>query len=436
MTFEEAMGFLNAAQWSQTRPGLGPVTELLHRIGDPQVGLRCVHAAGTNGKGSVCAYIESVLRAAGHKTGIYTSPYLEHFTERIRVDGEDIPEGDLTRITERVKAAVDAMEAEGLAVPTVFERITAVAFEYFAEKNCDIVVLEVGMGGRLDATNVIERPEVSVITKISYDHTEFLGDTLAEIAGEKAGIIKPGCPVVSYVQADEAAEVIKREASSVGAPLTFSPEDEAVLISSGITGQKFSLRGKEYEIGMLGRYQISNAVLALTALEQMKKNGWEIPDEAVFRGMKDAVWKGRFEVLSQEPVVIIDGAHNPDGVGSLAEGLKELFPGKKITFVAGVLADKDYGSMIDTMMPLAEKFITVTPESPRALPAEDLAVMIRDRGAEAVSCPSVKKAADDVRKFCTDFRKTGKKCPAPVICAFGSLYYIGEFRSEFTAGTE
>lgn len=437
MTYEEAVEFLNAPKYSETRPGLGPVTELMERLGNPQDQLKYVHIAGTNGKGSTAAYMDSVLRAAGYRTGLYTSPFLEQFNERIRVNGESIGNEDLARITTRVRDAVEQMESDGKTAPTIFEMVTAVAFLYFLEKQCSIVVLEVGMGGRLDATNIIRHPEVCVITKLGMDHMNFLGNTLGEIAREKAGIMKPGTPCVSWPQEEEAAEVLIREGKAISVPLTFADLKNVRILSSDLHGQRFRFRlpdgsgpeesgWKEIHIGMLGEYQVGNAVLALTALLAMKSRGWEIPEPALDRGMEAARWPGRFERLTENPLMIIDGAHNPDGVGSLVRGLQKLFPGKKLLFVAGVLADKDYDTMFSMVRPLAERFFCVTPESHRALPGADLAARLREGGSPAEAYAAVPEAVDAAVEAARLRRAEGGD---PVIVAFGSLYYIGEVRT-------
>lgn len=455
MTYEEAVDFLNEPKYSQTRPGLGPVTELLRRLGDPQDQLKYVHIAGTNGKGSTAAMADSVLRQAGYKTGLYTSPYLERFTERIRVDGLEIGRDDLSRITQRVKDTVDEMAADGQTAPTIFEMVTAVAFLYFAEQKCDIVVLEVGMGGRLDATNVIKDPEVCAICAIDYDHMQFLGNTLEEIAHEKAGIIKPGSYVVSHPQEPEVQQVLLDQCVKMGAHLRMVEDGDAVVVRSDIGGQNYKLRdGRQHRIGMLGSYQIRNALVVEAAVDALRKRGWKISEDDLARGLRNARWGGRFELVSHKPFILIDGAHNPNGARALREGLEALFPGRKFTFIAGVLADKDFDSVFRIIGPIAERFVTVEPVSERALPAAKLAEFLRDQGYDAESAPAAPLAAGEsagrspegkVTEFTRDeLEKAGRehiagtpeaaveyvraKYPDSVIVAFGSLYYIGEIR--------
>lgn len=420
MTYDEAVDFLKNPIYNLTRPGLDAVTELMTLLGNPQNKLKYVHIAGTNGKGSVSAMTESVLRHAGYKTGLYTSPFIERFTERIRIGDEEISRSDLARLTERVKLAVEGMLSSGHTAPTIFEMVTAVAFMYFFEKGCDIVILEVGMGGRLDATNIIKRSEVSVITRIGTDHTDFLGHTIEEIAGEKAGIIKEGCPVVAAGQRQEVNEIIKFYCDEREAPLIEVSAKNVDIIASDIKGQSFRLpNGSEYRISLLGKHQIMNALTAISAVSVLRTGGMMISEDALKLGLKAARWNGRLEVVYKSPIVIIDGAHNVDGAEALAASLSDLFPQQRITFIIGVLADKDIDAMLKPIIPSASRFLTVTPPNPRALSAEELANKIRRKGCESEACESISSAIDYCIKNYSD----------EVICAFGSLYYIGEIRA-------
>jgi len=421
LTYEESLAFLNAPVYSQTRPGLAPVTELMHELGDPQDGLKYVHIAGTNGKGSTASFIERILREAGYRTGLYTSPYLMQFTERMRVCGQEISKDDLARLTTKVKAAVDRIVAGGHTAPTIFEMVTAVAFLYFREQKCDIIVLEVGLGGRLDATNIIRESELSVIAAIDFDHMNFLGDTIEEIAYEKAGIIRKNGIVVSFPQRAEAEKVLREVSGEMDARL-YIAESGPVLLESNLRGQCFQLAdGREFHISLLGGYQIGNAAVAVMAMDRMAERGWKITPEALSRGLENARWPGRFELMSKNPMVLVDGAHNPNGVEALARGLRAFFPGRKFTFIAGVLADKDYTSMLRVVEPLAARFLTVTPDSERALAASELAADLRAGGFEAVSFTSVSDAAETALS----------EYPDEIICAFGSLYFIGDIRRVF-----
>ena len=386
-------------------PGLQVMEDLCARLGDPQKGLKCVHIAGTNGKGSCAAMVSAMLRAAGYRTGLYTSPDLTGPWERMQVDGVYINISDFARVTARVKAA-----CVGLEEPSYFEKITAAAFLWFAEQRCDYVVLETGLGGRLDATNVIENPAVSVIMPIGMDHTAVLGDTLAAIAGEKAGIIKPGCPAVTAVQPPEALAVIRDRAKAVGAPL--HEVDIIILspLSRSPAGQRFSYGGMEdISLPLLGRHQAENACAAIEAGRALGLSG-----NAIQKGLANAQWPCRFELMKTSPPFVLDGAHNGHGAAALAAGLKEYFPGQRFTMVMGVMADKPWREMLTLMEPLAARFICIAPEGPRALPAAELAAAIQTVPAET---------ADTLSQALSKCRAYG----GPV-CAFGSLYYIGQLR--------
>ncbi|MDD5922578.1 MAG: bifunctional folylpolyglutamate synthase/dihydrofolate synthase [Eubacteriales bacterium] len=430
MTYEEALSFLNAPKYSATRPGLGPVSELMKRLGNPEKHMKYVHITGTNGKGSTAAFIESALRESGYRTGLYTSPFIERFTERIRVCGEEIPEDDLARLTEMVREASLSMLSDGLTEPTVFEMVTAVAFLYFLERKCDIVVLEVGMGGRLDATNIIPSSEVSVITRIAMDHMEFLGNTLAEIAYEKAGIIRENGITVTCREDPEAAAVIEKTCRERSSRLVTADASGVRLLKQDLSGQEYSLpesEGTRIQIRKLGTYQIQNSLTAYTALEQMKERWPRLTEDTIHRGLLKAEWPGRLELMREDPVFLIDGAHNPNGVEALTESLRTLFPGEKFVFVAGVLKDKDYPAMFQMTDPLALRYFTVTPDSPRALPAEELRDFLRERDMDAESFDSVEEAARTAWNLATEPSESGILEP-PKVIAFGSLYYIGELR--------
>lgn len=422
MTYDEALEYLNAPQYAKTRPGLEPVRNLLNLLGNPQDQMKYIHITGTNGKGSTAAYIERILREAGYRTGLYTSPFLEHFTERIQVSGKEIPREDLARLTETVKGAVDMMKSAGMILPTIFEMVTAVGFLYFLEQACDLVVLEVGLGGRLDATNIIAGSEVAVITTIDYDHMDLLGDTLAEIAYEKGGIIKKKGTVVSYPQRKETEEVLCRRCREQQARLIFADLKEVSMVRWDIEGQCFSLPGYgELELTLLGRHQVNNAVIAITVAEQLREKGYHVSPRDIAQGLKKTRWKGRLEPVCRKPLILIDGAHNPNGVRGLYCSLCELFPNRKIVFIAGVLADKNYSEMFQIMKPLIKCVLTVTPSCTRALPGQELAEILRKDGLEAVYCDSAQTAVSVCQSRFSE----------EIICAFGSLYYIGDIRRCF-----
>ncbi len=399
---------------------------LLEKLGDPHKGVKYVHIAGTNGKGTTSAFVASVLREAGYKTGLYTSPFIQRFNERIQVNGEQIPDEDLARITTTISEKVPEVMAEGRRRPTIFELITALGFCWFKEQQCDIVVLEVGMGGRLDATNAImdEDSVVSAMVNIGFDHMEFLGDTLPLIAGEKAGIIKENGDVVVYGQSPEVEKVFYDKALEKHAAYTRSDNENAVVKQMDVTGTTFCFGPwQDMKIRLLGRYQVRNACTALTVIERLRLHGYVITDEQVYAGMEKAIWPGRAELLRQEPTVIVDGAHNPQGFEALMETMELLFPGKKLRIVLGVLADKDFQSGIDIAIPHAKKFYAVTPPSYRALDAGELAEDIREKSEVPVapfdSIPAAIEAA---------LAESGKD---DVIAILGSLYQVGDVRTYF-----
>lgn len=423
MRLEEALEFIHSTDWKRSQPGLKRVGELMNRLGNPQNDLRFVHVAGTNGKGSVCAMLSSVLTAAGYRTGLYTSPHLLRVNERMKVDGVDISDGDLVSLAERIKPAADAMEDR----PTEFELLTAMAFLYFQERRCDIVVLEVGLGGRLDATNLIRAPEAAVICNIGLDHTEVLGNTLGQIAGEKAGIIKPGTSAILYGQSLEVEDVVAQRCRDCGVPLRITDETRETLLSAGLDGQVLRYRERRaLRLSLLGTYQYHNAAVALDTVDILTSRGWRIPEEAVGSGLIGAVWPGRFEVIRRGPLVIVDGAHNPNGAEELAKCLDQYLPGRKLTFIMGVMADKDYRRMIRTMAPYAEQFVAVSPPGDRALPSAALREEIASiTGISAENGGSVEEGLS---------LALGRSGPDTAICAFGSLYQAGRVRAFFHKG--
>ena len=416
MTGQEAVELIHQEAWIGRKPGLSRTLELLGRLGNPHQSLKYIHITGTNGKGSTAAMVSSVLARAGIKTGLYTSPHLWTFHERFQVNGEMMPDEALGRITERVIQAGRGMEDPA----TEFELMTAVGMVYFQEADCDLVVLEVGLGGRLDSTNVIPAPEVAAITNIGLEHTQELGDTLALIAAEKSGIIKPGCSAVLYHQSGEVEDVVRSACEAAGVELTVSAPDTLEVLSSDRDGQLFRYRGKgPFRIGLLGEYQVNNAAMALEILWAMARRGWNISDEAILAGMEKAVWPARMELARRNPDVVLDGGHNPQCMEALARSLDKLYPGRKIWFLTGVLADKDFEDMFRHILPLARGFVTITPDSPRAMTADDLAGYLCSLGHEAAPCASTQEGLDKV------FSLAG---PEDVVCVCGSLYMIGEVR--------
>ena len=367
MTYEEALRYYAQIDMMGSHLGLDRMAELLRRLGNPEKQLKFVHVAGTNGKGSTAALLDACLRQAGYRVGLYTSPHLVRYNERFQVNGQPISDTALAEATEQVKTAADTMED----APTQFELLTCVAFCCFLSAGCDIVVLEVGLGGRLDATNSIPVPEAAVITRIGLEHTEILGDTIEKIAAEKGGIIKAGGTVVLGDSSEAVVGVTQEICQERGAALI--PARSAVPLSKSLEGQRFSWGPyPEICLSLLGEHQLQNAATALTVLEVLRTKGWQIPDEAILKGMRTAVWPGRFECVSRHPVIIIDGGHNQQCAEAIAVSLRSYFPGKKCSFLMGVLADKDFHGIFDAILPLAARIAAVTPDSHRALPAPEL----------------------------------------------------------------
>ena len=420
MTACEAISYIEHQGWSTTRLGLTRTRELLQKLGDPQKALKFVHVTGSNGKGSTCAMLDAILRAAGYRTGLYTSPYLQDFCERIQVNGENIPGETLARLTERVRAAAETMEDH----PSQFELVTALGMLYFTERRCDIVVLEVGMGGALDSTNVIDCPDAAVITNVGLEHTEYLGDTLEAIAETKSGIIKPGCNAVCYDGAPEVTAVVRRVCAERGVPLSCVDFSKLTPLSQDLDGQRFLWNGEAYRLALLGRYQLRNAATVLETVEALRKRGWAIPGEAAKAGLAQVTWPARMEVMCRDPLFLIDGGHNPQCAEALADSLRALLPKKKAVFLLGVLADKDYPRMLAQLTPLAQEFICLTPLSDRALPAEDLAAYLAAQGAKARACSDLEQGLRIA------FDAAGKD---GAVVAFGSLYLVGAVRGVYQA---
>lgn len=446
MTYEEALAYIHSTSWKGSRPGLGRTIELLDRLGRPQDTLRFVHVAGTNGKGSTSAMLASVLRAAGYRVGLYTSPFILRFNERMQVDGVDIPDDELAAVTAAVRPHADAMTD----TPTEFELITAIALVYFARRACDIVVFEVGMGGRLDSTNVIDAETVaaSVITGIAMDHTAFLGDTPAAIAAEKAGIIKPGVPVVfggrhapvetatsaektaadtlGSVQAVQTVQtvqtVIRDRAAAVGAPYVEVDHTRTANVRTDLFGADFDfadLRG--LHIPLAGVYQPINAATALTVLEMLAARGWgRITETAIREGLASVRWPGRFEILHREPPVISDGGHNPEGIAAAVAGVARYFGESGVCLVTGVMADKDYAPMVETMAEVTSRAFCVRPANDRALDPATYAEAFRAVGIPAEGYATVE---DGVHAAMETAAREGRA----VLC-LGSLYMYGEVR--------
>lgn len=417
MNYQEARAFLDEVGKSGSVLGLEGMKELLRRLGNPQDKLKFIHISGTNGKGSELAFLSEILTKSGYRTGRYISPTLYSYRERIQVDKEMIDRDSLAKLTTKVKEAIDGMLADGLQSPTVFEVETAISFLYFVEKQCDIVVLETGLGGTLDATNVVTTTVLEVIASIGMDHMMFLGNTLGEIAKNKAGIIKQGTLVVSAKQEPEAEEVVKKVSEEKHATLSIVNPEEIKDVHYGYETQRFSYKNwKDIEISLAGTYQIKNAALALEAVEALRSLGYQLSEETVRKGMKEATWRGRFSVIHKDPVVVIDGAHNPAAATVLKESLEIYFKGKNLYYIFGVFADKDYEKVIELTAPLAKQIVTVqTPNNPRALPAEELKKAVEKVNPNVKAAKSVAEAVEEVKAMTTK---------DDVVIVFGSLSFL------------
>ena len=419
MNYSEALSYIHSVCWKGSVPGLSRTRELLGKLGNPEQSLKFIHIAGTNGKGSTAAMLASILEEAGYTVGLYTSPFINRFNERMQVNHTCIGDEELAELTDYVRPYADSMADS----PTEFELITAIAMEFFKRKHCDIVVLEVGMGGALDSTNVIDTPEVAVIAAMGFDHTRELGSTMTEIASAKAGIIKPHGDVVIYGQNPEAEAVFERVAAEQHSTLSRPDYSQLIPGDFSLEGQSFSYgTWKDLRIPLVGAYQLNNAAVVLTAVEVLRRKGWSISDDAVREGLAHTRWPARFEVLHRDPVFIVDGGHNPHGIKATAESLQRIFPGRKFVFVTGVLADKDVEHILGLIVPMARRFYTVTPPNPRAMQADVLAQRIQAMGADAIPCDSIPQAVASAMDFAG---------PDGVVCALGSLYMSGDVRNCF-----
>lgn len=419
MDYKEALEYINGVSWLGSKPGLERITELLSRLDNPQSTLRYVHVAGTNGKGSISAMLASVLKKAGLKTGLFTSPYVNRFNERMQINGNQIEDFEVAKLVGEIKPHADAMDDH----PTEFEMMTAAALLWFSRSKCDIVVLEVGLGGRLDATNVIPCPDCCVIANIGLDHTAILGDTLEEIAYEKAGIIKDGCAVVMYQQYGEVMEAVRDVCYERNAELTVPDFDDIAPEFDSRDGQVFTYGGEAYAIPLLGAHQLKNAATVLEVIEVLRRQGWSIEHEAVEAGLYAVSWPARFEIVHSEPWFVVDGGHNPQCAQALSECLQQYFPEGKRVLLIGVLRDKDYTKIADTLAPLFDAFVTVTPAINRALPAAELAKLFENRGCEV-------QAADTIEEGVRIAMDIAEELDG-MVCACGSLYICGEIRSCF-----
>ena len=419
MDYQQSSAYIrDAEQYAGGALDLTNIKELMKRLGNPQDQLKYIHVAGTNGKGSVIAYLYTTLTKAGYHVGRYISPSVYSYREKIETEGKPISREKFAEQTTRVAAVIEEMTAEGLAHPTPFEIETAVAFLFFAEEKCDPVILEVGMGGITDATNLITTTELAVLVPISMDHQSFLGNTISEIAEKKAGIIKPGSSVVTIGQETEALEVIKKTGAEAGTDVCVADVSEAEVLEADFTGQRFCYKGEEYALSLAGSYQTENAVLALEALRILDERGYHTTLEQRKEGLWATRWNGRLTIIHKDPLFIVDGAHNPAAADMLEDSVRKYFKDRRLFFIMGVFKDKDYPYIIRKLCPYAEQILAIeTPDNPRALPAEELAEAIRPYNANVRAEKNISRAVEEL------FEMAGKD---DVILSFGSLSFIGE----------
>jgi len=426
MNYEESLRYIADTHKFGIKLGLDSTGKLLELLGNPQDSLNVIHVAGTNGKGSVCSFISNILKEEGYKVGLYTSPYLETFTERIRVNGENIPKEDVARIITLIKEKINIMISEGYSSPTEFEIVTAMAFYYYNEQKMDYVVLEVGLGGRYDSTNIIKNPLVSVIVSISLDHIGILGDTIGKIAYEKAGIIKENGTAIVYKQVKEAEDVIKEVCKNKNSDYIEVNFDNILVKKSDIYSQVYDCtimdeKFENIEIKLIGEHQVNNSIVALNVVKFLRDNkNVKISNESIKNGLLTTKWPGRIEKIMENPMFIIDGAHNEDGAKSLRKSLEKNFPDKKLTLLIGMLADKDIDSVLKILMPKFNKVITTTPDNHRAINSEELKNRISMYVEDVISIENI----EDAVKYTLDNAKEDE-----VIISAGSLYMIGTVRT-------
>ena len=420
MDYRQAVEFVESSSIVRERYGLEKLQQALHLLGDPHHHTEFVHIAGTNGKGSTAAMTASVLQTAGYRTGLYTSPHLMHYNERMQIDGVPISDEDFVEAASQVQRVCEQLGG----VPIVFEVLTLMALWYFAQQHCDIVVLEVGIGGLLDSTNVIPSPKAAIITQLGMDHTETLGNTLEEIAAQKGGIVKEGTPTVMALQEPSAVAVVQQICNQHHAPLALADPERLRVLDASVAGQ--TLEDREYGklvLPLAGAHQRKNAANVLEAVAMLRTQGYRISDDDVREGIAKTVWPARFERLSTAPDFILDGGHNPQCLHAATAALKEYYPGQKVVFLVGMMADKDTDHMLAEMASIAKSFVCIRPDSPRAMQPQLLAQQLTERfHLPACACGSVREGIAEAT------RQAGKE---GVVCALGSLYLAGEVRAAF-----
>ncbi len=419
MLYEEARVYLDHVSKYGSVLGLDSIKSLLEELGNPQKDLTFIHIAGTNGKGSILAYLSQILTEAGYRTGRYISPTVMEYLERFQIDGKYMEEEEFAEITGGVKRAAEKLVEMGKPSPTAFEIETAIAFKYFQKRACDFVVLEAGMGGALDATNIVENTKLCIFASISMDHIGVLGNSLEEIAENKAGILKKGSVAVSCMQQECVLQVLRQKAEGMGCPLFVADPKKVQVIQRSLKGQRFSYQEyEELEIPLTGQCQIENAITVLEAVKVLRCQGIRISQEAVRQGLKNTRWPGRFTVYDEKPLVIVDGAHNEDAAKRLAQNINMLLPGRKVTAVMGVFQDKEYEKIITIMAPFLKFVYTIDlPNRERTLEKEVLCEMLKKQGIEAETAESIEEALR--------LAKQREKEDGAVL-VFGSLSYLGD----------
>lgn len=420
-SYKETLEYIDSLKQYGSVLGLDNMYRLCEKLGHPEERCKFIHVAGTNGKGSVCAYMSHMLMAQGYRVGRYISPTISDYRERFQIGTRMITQKDLCAYMERMKMVCEELVSEGYPHPTPFEVETALGFLYFSEKECDVVVMEVGMGGTLDATNVITKPLACVWASISMDHMGILGNTLEKIASEKSGIAKKGAVLVSCKQQPEAENVLKEKAEQLGQELVVADVSQATSVKYGLTTQQFSYKAfSKLKIHLAGVCQIANAVLAVEVMLQLRKNGLEISDKAIYKGLEDTTWQARLEVLGKHPMFVIDGAHNEDAAKQLANAIELYFKDKRIIFIMGVLKDKEYEKVLALTAKYAEHILTITPpNNPRALDALELAKAAGVYHNQVTNLSSLEEAVE-VSHLLAD--------KDTVILCFGSLSYLGAIK--------
>lgn len=427
MNYDEAMNYITNTSKFGSNLGLSRTEKILELLGNPHKKLKCIHIGGTNGKGSITAMLNEILMEAGYKTGMYTSPFLEEFEERMQINGKNIPKSQLSEVITEVSLAVDEVLALGYDHPTEFEIITCAMFLYFYKQQVDYAIIEVGLGGRLDSTNVIT-PILSIIGSISYDHMQILGDTLGKIAYEKAGIIKDKVPLILYPQKNESFQVIKEKSIKKGAKLILVPENSVSFIkvtnsSEGATLQDILIETKnnKYNISLslLGKHQLLNCATVIYAVEQLISMGLAIKNDHISSALNKVRWPGRLEIMGKNPMIVIDGAHNIDGIKNLCDSIDTYFSYKKLVLILGILADKQVKDMVETIVPKAEKVIAITPHSERAELAEELAEIIKLYNTKVETFKDYEEALKAGISYCD---------AGDLLLISGSLYMIGDMR--------